>query len=255
MKKNWPILVLLILLLAVSGILARTKVREYFLSKEKETPPPPNEKQEIAPVPTPPKEPEAPKPKEEVLPFEFNLDIPFTSQAPFAIWDEVHEQTCEEAAILMVNRYFKKQKISGPQDAEEELQKLVEWQNQKFGFFEDTTAEQTAQILEEYYGLEVQLIANPTINQIKKEVALGHPVVVPAAGRELKNPFFKQPGPIYHMLVLKGYTKDKFITNDPGTKRGENYTYKYQVVMDAMHDWNGIDNADGPKIAIVVRKP
>ncbi|MBI2263490.1 C39 family peptidase [Candidatus Berkelbacteria bacterium] len=194
----------------------------------------------------------SPTPKEEALPFEFNLDIPFTSQAPHAIWDAVHEQTCEEAAVLMVARYFKKQKIDGPDDAEEELQKLIAWQKEKFGFFEDTTALETARILSEYYGLKTQILEKPTVQQIKKEVVAHHPVVAPANGRELKNPFFKQPGPIYHMLVIKGYTSDKFITNDPGTRKGADFVYKYDVLMEAIHDWTGED-ASGPARVIVVQ--
>ena len=71
----------------------------------------------------------------------------------------------------------------------------------------------------------------------------------------LGNPYYKQPGPIYHALVLKGYTKDgKFITNDPGTKRGADYLYDPQVILNAMHEWNSGDVEHGRKMAIVVEK-
>ena len=85
---------------------------------------------------------------------------------------------------------------------------------------------------------------------------------MPSAGRELGNPNFKSPGPIYHNLVIRGYTKDgKFITNDPGTRKGEQYIYDQDVVMAAIHDWvpkgdrtiaaNG-DVATGQRVVLVV---
>ena len=47
----------------------------------------------------------------------------------------------------------------------------------------------------------------------------GVPVLLPAAGRLLRNPYFSGQGPLYHMLVVKGYTRDgKIITDDPGTR-------------------------------------
>ncbi|MEK7537449.1 MAG: C39 family peptidase, partial [Patescibacteria group bacterium] len=130
------------------------------------------------------------------------------------------------------------------------------WELDTFGFFKDTTAAQTAQMVEGLYGgTSVQLLTNPTVAELKSAIAAGQPVVVPAAGRLLKNPNFKRPGPLYHMLVLKGYTKDgRFITNDPGTRRGADYLYDPEVIMNAMHDWNGGDVDQGAKVALVVSR-
>ena len=73
---------------------------------------------------------------------------------------------------------------------------------------------------------------------IKTAIAAGHPVIIPSAGRELGNPNFTGEGPIYHNLVIRGYTADgKFITNDPGTRKGEQYVYEQSVIMNAIHDW------------------
>ncbi|KKR45570.1 MAG: hypothetical protein UT82_C0026G0013, partial [Parcubacteria group bacterium GW2011_GWB1_40_14] len=92
-----------------------------------------------------------------------------------------------------------------------------------------------------------------TVDTIKRELAAGNPIIVPAAGRELGNPYFTSPGPLYHMLVIRGYTSDdKFITNDPGTRRGEEYTYKFDILMNAIHDWNGGDVINGKKVIIVL---
>ena len=61
-------------------------------------------------------------------------------------------------------------------------------------------------------------------------------MLVPTAGRELGNPYYKQPGPIYHFLVIRGYTSKYLITNDVGTRRGEEYKYKFDILINAVHD-------------------
>jgi hypothetical protein len=70
----------------------------------------------------------------------------------------------------------------------------------------------------------------------------------------LGNPYFSGDGPPYHMLVLTGYKRGKFITNDPGTRRGEGYMYKEDVIMNAIHDWAGSKETirDGEKAMMVV---
>lgn len=188
------------------------------------------------------------------IPEELNLNVPFTSQAPHANWDYTHEEACEEAAVLMAGRYFRGQGISGADDAEKSLQEIISWEKENLGFFESTTAEETARVIKGIYGLNAQVIENPTVEQIKRALAERKLVLSPSAGREIGNPFYKSPGPLYHMLLIKGYTKDKFITNDAGTKRGENYPYVFKTVLDANHDWNGGNVGDGRKLMIVVSR-
>lgn len=196
------------------------------------------------------------------LPRSVNLNVPFTVQAPFANWDHTHEEACEEAAALMVNRYWDKAEIKNqkaekipPREAEEAIQDLVAFQKKRYGFFESTTAKETARFIKDKWGYAaIDLIENPTLAQIKRELAAGFPIIVPAAGRSLGNPHFKRPGPLYHMLVLKGYTADGWIiTNDPGTRRGADYRYRPDVLLRAIHDWNGGKVDIGQKVMIVVR--
>lgn len=196
------------------------------------------------------------------IPAEKNLNVPFTSQAPHANWDLDHNEFCEEASALMVGRFFQRRDIVSQDDAEAGLQAIKKWEVENLGFYYDTTAAETARILEELYKLKVELKVNPTIEDIKRAIAHDRLVIVPSAGRELGNPNFTAPGPIYHMLVIRGYTKDgKFITNDPGTRKGEQYVYRQQVVMDAIHNWvprgdrtiaaNG-DVAQGARVILIV---
>ncbi len=196
------------------------------------------------------------------LPAEKNIAVPFTSQAPHANWDEDHNEFCEEASVLMVGRYFQRRGILSADDAEAALQQIKKWELENIGWYFDTTVKETASILTGLYELNVTELENPTVTQIKIALANGNLVIVPAAGRELGNPNFTVPGPIYHNLVIRGYTKDgKFITNDPGTRKGEAYVYDQSVVMNAIHDWvpgtdrttarNG-DVAGGRRVVLVV---
>jgi len=188
------------------------------------------------------------------LPYTINLAVPFTPQAPHANWDPPYQEACEEASLLMVARYKNGNIISSPEDADEEIWKLIKFENDFFGDYKHTTAEETAQIARIYYGFKnTEVVYDFTIDDVKKELAQGHPIIVPAAGRQLHNPYFRRPGPLYHMLVIRGYTQDKFITNDPGTKRGEEFVYKYEDLLNAVHDWNGGDVETGRKVMIVIK--
>ena len=186
------------------------------------------------------------------IPAELNLDVPFTVQAPEANWDKTHEEACEEAAILMANRYFRDSIISDSTDAENGLQEIITWEMKNLGFYESTNVAQTARILNEMLGLKTKVIQDPTVTDIKTAIVNGKLVIVPASGRALRNPFYKQPGPLYHMLLIKGYTADKFITNDAGTKHGANYPYDFATVLQANHDWNDGDVDHGTRQVIIV---
>ena len=181
---------------------------------------------------------------------EVNWDVPFTPQAPFAQWDAVHKEACEETSALMVLKYFAGEDIASPEAADAEIVRLVE----ASGAPVDETAAEVADLLRsENPSLDVSLLSNPTEAQLKAVLAEGKLVIVPAAGRRLGNPFFQSPGPPYHMLVLRGYTKDgHVITNDPGTRRGENFAYKWDVLINAIHDWNGGDVENGAKVVVVI---
>ncbi len=204
-----------------------------------------------------PEEP-APRNDEEIIePESYNLAVPFTSQAPNGNWSVPFKEACEEASLYMVHAYYQgvKETAIDPETATTQLQKIVAFEKELFGYYEDTTTEQTGTLAELMYGYAtVEIIDNPTVDQIKAHIAAGRPVIVPMAGRLLGNPFYTAPGPLYHMLVIRGYTKEeKFITNDPGTKHGEAYLYDFDTLMSAMHDWNGGGEiTEGKKVILVV---
>ncbi len=179
--------------------------------------------------------------KEDVLPDFFELDIPFITQAPFRSWKEYpFNHTCEEASILMVHYYLENKTKVVESETKKELLDLVDFQIKNYGFHEDTSTAETARIIKDYYGYKVKIYYDISLEDIKKEIAQGNPVIIPTAGRLLENPNYTGAGPIYHMLVVKGYTSTEFITQDSGTYRsGENKTYSYEILEKAIHDWNG----------------
>lgn len=194
------------------------------------------------------------EPAEDQIPVEMNLAVPFTSQAPHANWDLPYQEACEEASAYMVWLYFQGYESGAvdPDIADAALWEMVDYQNATLGDYLDTTAHQTADFIKGFYELNAYVVENPTVEQIKAQIAAGYPVIVPAAGQQLGNPFFSGDGPLYHMLVLRGYTQDQWITNDPGTRRGEAYVYDIDVIMNAMGDWNDRDPANGAKRVIFV---
>jgi len=179
------------------------------------------------------------------------LKVPFTSQAPFGIWDVLHQEACEEASLLMVYYYVQGKTISSTSEIDEEIKNMISWE-EKNGYKVDLTVKELVAVATDYLKLETgRIITSPTISQLKAELEQGRPIIVPAAGRELKNPYFTPPGPIYHMLVIKGYDDTGFITNDPGTRRGESYHYPYDRFMNAIHDWDSTNILNGQKGVVV----
>ncbi len=71
----------------------------------------PNDGEEISPsLPSRGEGPLAPRlgrNDENSLPVEFNLAVPFTSQAPNAVWDHTHEEACEEAVVAMADAFYR----------------------------------------------------------------------------------------------------------------------------------------------------
>lgn len=144
-----------------------------------------------------------------------------------------------------------------PELADFQMQIIRQFEAAVFGRWKDTSAEETARILRELYGFSnvaTKQIESP--DDIKKELSAGRLVLAPAAGRQLGNPYFTPPGPRYHMLVIRGFDDDRgvFMTNDPGTRRGEGLRYPQQTLFAAIHDLNNGDVADGEKRVIIIAR-
>lgn len=192
--------------------------------------------------------------KKVIVKDEVNWDVPFTSQAPHANWDPVHENACEEASLLMALRYFNDQTIKSPDDAERGLQAILKTSDEKFGYGLSITAQEASALLAAMNKrLTISVVGDVNEQAFKRYLSAGNLIIVPAVGALLQNPYFQDPPPHYHMLVIRGYTRDGYvITNDPGTKRGEEFLYRWETLLPAIRDWNNGSPETGEPTAIVV---
>ena len=168
------------------------------------------------------------------------LNVPFTSQAPFANWDDVvFQNACEEASILMAMSWVEGTSLT-KENAQKEISAIANFQQVRYGHFHDRSAADTAELIRDYFGYQ-NIEFRPDINtdDIKAELIRGNIVIVPVNGQKLNNPFFVFPGPLEHMLVIIGYDPEtkEFITHDPGTSRGERFRYPEDVLGLALRDY------------------
>ncbi len=189
------------------------------------------------------------------LPEEVLLEVPFSSQAPLGVWDEYHEEACEEASLVMVKYYLDGKKTISREQMEKEIQNLIKFQLDNYGDYKDSDMRELVRLAQEFYGMDnLKVVYDFKKGDLKKWLAQGSPIIAPTAGRLLGNPYFTPPGPLYHNLVLIGYSGDKIITNDPGTRRGEKYEYNLDILYEAIHDFPGEKNdiEKGRKAVVVI---
>ncbi len=181
-----------------------------------------------------------------------NLAVPFTSQAPTANWAEPFQNACEEASLIMVEHYYANKKMPDKPAVEKIIVDMVAWQVKTWGVHPELPITKEADLALAMYNQKTEIVNNLTVEKIKDLLRQGRPVIVPADGKKLDNPNFKNGGPVYHMLVIKGFTGDKFITNDPGTRLGADFIYTQSNLMYSLADWDENKNAaTGGKVGLV----
>jgi len=169
------------------------------------------------------------------------LDVPFVSQAPLAQWSNpLYQNACEEAAILMAHLWTIGAKPISANEATTELAVMSAFEDSNFGFFYDLSTPDTAELMQKYYNYDkITVKDNITAQDMINELQKGNVLIVPMNGQELNNPYYTAPGPAEHKILVKGYdfnTKE-FITNDPGTRHGENYRYPEDVFFNAIREY------------------
>ena len=185
--------------------------------------------------------------------------VPFTPQAPFGEWhDERQQEGCEEASALMAVKWARNETISFS-DARDVIVDISDWEIELYGQCIDTSASDTLKrILNEYFNFyDAELAVDINKQFMIDELREGNILIIPSNGRKLLNPNFTPPGPLIHMLVVKGYDEEnqEFITNDPGTRRGESYRYDEDVLFGAISDYiTGEHELTGEKNVIIIKK-
>lgn len=168
-------------------------------------------------------------------------EVPFTVQAPDGEWaNPLFQDGCEEAASIMAAAWVEGESVLTSDAVKKTITSLAAFEKKRFGQAVDTSAKDTATLLQEYFKVTtVEWHSGVTLEMIRETLVEGHIVIVPTDGRKLKNPNFKSPGPTHHMLVIIGYDTDthELIVNDPGTRNGKGYRYPEEVLLDAILDY------------------
>ncbi len=164
------------------------------------------------------------------------LNVPFVMQAPLANW-EIHNESCEEAGILLANYYYLDQPLSKEQ-ANQELLEMVDFEKKQYGGEFDIYAQGMGQLASDYYGYNDFRVLEGNVDNIKKEINNDNPVIVPTTAAYLKPEKSDYPEMGYHVVVVVGYNRRGFVTHDPGTYSGENFTYSYSALQNAMKDYD-----------------
>lgn len=206
----------------------------------------------VAPI-VPPARPVDPFLFEGTRPAEANLAVPFMLQAPKQNWDMPYQEACEEASLLMVQNFLNGRTVDFTADeADRLILDLVSYETSQ-GDAPDVTLRRIGEIAAARYGVRPVVKELVTMEAVRNAIANGYPVILPASGKALKNPNFRNGGPLYHMLVIKGYLRDgRMIVNDPGTRKGKDYIYDANILLNAAHDWNDGNVLEGEKIVLVL---
>jgi hypothetical protein len=170
------------------------------------------------------------------------LDVPFLAQAPLGQWENpTYQDACEEASLLTAILWVRGVKSISREEVTEELKKFADFEIEKYNNFYDHSTADTAQIMKDYfdyYNIEVR--EDISTEDIITELKIGNLVIVPINGQILKNPFYTPPGPDRHMLPIIGYDfeTEEFITNDVGTRHGEKFRYKKDILGASIRDYS-----------------
>jgi len=255
--KNYkPILALaaVVVVLLGAGWLARGVIRDAWYNATRPSVPEAVAYTPPVPAPVKPTSTKPLPPPPSITQVSVNLAVPWLLQAPKQNWVQPFEDACEEASLLMLDAYYRGRGRGWTADEGiKDILDVVAFEDETYGYNKDTAAADVANTAKMKFGYKNTVVMDATEANIKRMLNEKRPVIVPAYGKALNNPNFRNGGPDYHMLVIKGYNKDgSWITNDPGTRRGADYVYGKQLLLNAIHDFDPRDMRAGRKVMIVV---
>ena len=172
------------------------------------------------------------------IPEQKTISVPFADQAPFRNWDDPYQEACEETSIIMAKAYFDGNNTEDLDKTyiNEQILALVDYQEKNWGGHHDLDTKLTLKLLQDFYGVNGEIVSINSADDLKKLIAQDKVIVAPTYGKKLNNPYFTAPGPVYYMLLIKGYNNTDFITNDPGVWQGKNFAYSFDNLFAAIAD-------------------
>ena len=176
----------------------------------------------------------------EILPANVLLPVPYTDQAPFGNW-AARQHTCEEASLVMVDRYLAGDHSGSQIDAasaDAAINRITPWKPAV-----DLTSEQVGEVATQHLGWSHEVLPATRLN-MQEQLALGRPLIVGVRTHGLGNANYpgywthhEQPEwSVSHYLVVVGYDAQSFVLNDPGITTGHGYHITYDQLMHAIDD-------------------
>ena len=175
------------------------------------------------------------------------LNVKFYSQFPLDIatwkkYDEPYQNFCEEASLLNWY-YYLVWKEPNLKEYNKDLLKIKEIEDLILdNWYKHSSIQDTLQVLiafqENNQKVFWEIIKNPTIEDIKENISKWNLVIAPLYWKWLTNPYFKNWGPIYHNLLIKGYTEQNFIVNEVWVSKWDSFRYKQEEIMKNIHNFD-----------------
>lgn len=193
-------------------------------------------------------------------PSKVSLPVPFYWEIPDGVWVRPWNGACEESAISAAEGYYlgRPKQIVSKADEKRQMLPLFPIEDKLFGYDSDTDAAENLKLINDYTSFDAILKTNPTLDEIKAELAAGHPVISMHYGYALKNPRhrFRAGASSYHVMTITGYddSTGEFLVNDPELPDGIDFRYKYDIILTTLHDFNHTTkHADGPAVVLFTR--
>jgi len=190
------------------------------------------------------------------IPASLVLPVPFSTQAPNNNWDR--NEDCEETSITMANAYITNnfQDKLPASAAQEAINNLKKWEGSNLGYNANTGADATTKMAEGAFGLKITQIQDYSEIDLKTALVNNHPILLPINAKLLGSLQYKDNGPTYHMIVVRGFKGHTFIVNDPGTNGGNGNEYSFETLKNAAADWDQPNKRmdASRKVALVVDK-
>ncbi len=178
--------------------------------------------------------------------------VPFYIQTIGGSWsDPKLADGCEEAAILMATAWATDRTFTA-REAHDYIISLSDYELEKYGFFEDTSAADTMELMRARLGVNGLLSYDISVEEIKKVILSGNIAIIPVNGDKLNNPNYASQGPVRHTVVVTGYIPEtnQFILNDPGTRSGQSFVVNSSTLQNSLQDY-----PSGKKLKVKVIRP
>ncbi len=172
------------------------------------------------------------------LPPSVYIHAPSYSQAPHGNRSLPWSMLCSEANLVLAAYAIKGKELTQEQFIEDMFE-MIPLQEENFGTYFSIPMRDLKSVYDTMYPDVGRswIMHEPSLEDLKWELAQWNIVIAPTAGRLLNNPFFINGWPRFHTILIVWYDEKYFYVNEVGMSNGRNFRYTHETVMHAMHDF------------------